>query len=178
MSTQAFVVLGMVRLGARTGYEIGRAVQDSIRFFWTISHAQIYPSLEALERDGLIRGRDEPAGRRPRRVYEITADGEQALRVWLGHADPIPFELRDTGMLKLFFAGALHRDGAAELLRSVRARSADRVRELEAIENEAIGNEAGALAADGLLFPLLTLRMGIAYHEAMVSVCDEFEERL
>ena len=50
LGAPAYVVLGMVRLGARSGYEIKQAVEMSIRFFWTISQVQIYPSLKRLER--------------------------------------------------------------------------------------------------------------------------------
>ena len=56
LGAPAYVVLGMVRLGARSGYEIKQAVENSIRFFWTISQAQIYPSLQLLEQAGLITG--------------------------------------------------------------------------------------------------------------------------
>src|SRR5271154_2689062 len=93
-----YVVLGMVRQGARSGYAIKQAVELSIRFFWTISQAQIYPSLEQLERAGLITGRSEPQGKRQRRVYEITAAGEATLAQWLRSEEPMPFELRDIAM--------------------------------------------------------------------------------
>jgi PadR family transcriptional regulator AphA len=163
----------MVRLGARSGYEIKQAVELSIRFFWTISHAQIYPSLALLERGGLVHGRPDPRGRRPRRVYEITAAGEDVLREWLRREDPIPFELRDLGLVKLFFADALDRADALPLLDAIKYRSEGRVKTLQEIE------PAGEEAADeGNVLPLLTLRMGIAVHQAMVDVCEEFEHRL
>jgi DNA-binding PadR family transcriptional regulator len=163
----------MVRLGARSGYEVKQAVEVSIRFFWTISHAQIYPSLELLERSGLVRGRSDPRGRRPRRVYEITPAGEQALEEWLRREDPIPFELRDLGLVKLFLADGLDRGDALALLEAVKRRSEERVKTLQEIE------PAGEEAADeGNVHPVLTLRMGIAVHQAMVDVCQEFEQRL
>jgi DNA-binding PadR family transcriptional regulator len=168
----AYVVLGMVRLGARSGYEIKQAVELSIRFFWTISQAQIYPSLERLEEAGLVQGRADPQGRRPRRVFEITSAGEAALEDWLRRDEPIPFELRDVGLLKLFFADALNQDDARALLLAVRRRSEDRVASLRAVE------PAAQLAEDeGNAHPLLTLRMGIAYHLAMIDVCEEFEDK-
>src|SRR5207244_4313752 len=119
LGAPAYVVLGMLRLGARSGYEIKQAVELSIRFFWTISQAQIYPSLELLERAGLVHGRSEPQGRRPRRVFEITQAGEAALEDWLRSEEPMPFELRDIGLLKLFFADALDRNDALALLVAV-----------------------------------------------------------
>jgi DNA-binding PadR family transcriptional regulator len=169
LTPPAYVVLGMVRLGARSGYEIKQMVERSIRFFWTISQVQIYPSLEQLERARLIVGREDPRGRRPRRVYEITEAGDAMLQRWLVEAVPMPFELRDIGLVKLFFADALDRDRATELLAAVRQRSSERVAQLQCIEPD-----AEVARASGNVYPLLTLRMGIAYHQAMIDVCDDF----
>jgi DNA-binding PadR family transcriptional regulator len=163
----------MVRLGARSGYEIKRTVERSIRFFWTISQAQIYPSLERLERAGLVHGHAEPQGKRPRRLFEITDAGAAALREWLEQVEPMPFELRDVGMLKLFFADPHDQDGALALLAAVRRRSEERVSTLRTIEPDADRAEQG-----GSAYPLLTLQMGIAFHQAMIDTCTEFERKL
>ena len=122
----AYLVLGMVSLGSRSGYDIKRAVESSIRFFWTISHAQIYPSLKRLERAHLIKGRYQPLGKRARRVFEVTPAGEAALKDWLRRDDPMPFELRDIGLVKLFFADALDRGDAAALIAAIKRRSEER----------------------------------------------------
>jgi DNA-binding PadR family transcriptional regulator len=167
-----YVVLGMVGLGARSGYEIRRTVELSIRFFWTISPAQVYPSLAKLERAGLLTGRDEPQGNRPRRVYQRTQAGAQALRKWLTEAEPMPFELRDIAMVKLFFADALVSPDAHQLLAQVRSRSEQHAATLRAIRPDA--EEA---AAAGNIHPLLTLEMGIAYHEAIIDVCRRFDRK-
>jgi DNA-binding PadR family transcriptional regulator len=167
------VVLGMISLGANTGYAIKQTVERSIRFFWTISQAQIYPSLQRLEELGLIRGRDAPRGRRPRREFELTEAGRTALVEWMRADEEIPFELRDTGMLKLFFADALAPDDAAALLERVRERSEGRLRALRAIEQE-----AERAAQEGNLHPLLTLELGLSFTQAMVDVCDSFAGRL
>jgi|SRR5579875_1515322 len=169
LTDPGYVVLGMVGLGARSGYEIKQMVDQSIRFFWTISPVQIYPSLERLEQAGYVTGQDEPRGRRPRRVYEITPAGSQALREWLHPAGPMPFEIRDIGLVKLFFADALDRGEAAELLGAIRQRSAERLATLHAIEPI-----ARAAEDQGNFYPMLTLRMGIAFHQAMVEVCQDF----
>jgi PadR family transcriptional regulator, regulatory protein AphA len=165
----AQVVLGMLSLGPRSGYEIKRDVDRSIRYFWTLSQAQIYPSLERLERDGLITGHDEPSGRRPRRVFRITDAGRAVLRAWVARTEPMPFELRDVGMLKLFFADVTDQDDAAALLSSIRDRSRDRVAALVRTRPD-----AEAISEDGNGYPLLTLEMGIAVHQAMADVCARF----
>jgi PadR family transcriptional regulator AphA len=173
LSQPAYVVLGMVGLGARSGYEIKQTVENSIRFFWTISQAQIYPSLEQLERAGLIAGRDEPRGKRNRRVFEITDSGQTVLAQWLRDEQPMPFELRDIAMVKLFFADALSNEDALALLARVRQRSEQQIATLEHIEPA-----AQLVEQEGNAHPLLTLHIGIAFHRAMVDVCREFEPKL
>jgi DNA-binding PadR family transcriptional regulator len=168
-----YVVLGMIRQGARSGYAVKRTVEISIRFFWTISQAQIYPSLARLERLGLIEGKSEPLGRRPRRTFSLTSSGETALEEWLRRDEPIPFELRDIGLVKLFFADALERSEARGLLATMRGRSEERVAAIRSI-----AGEAERVARQGDIYPLLTLRMGIAFHQAIIDVCGDFEERL
>jgi PadR family transcriptional regulator AphA len=139
-----------------------RWVATSIRFFWTISEAQIYPSLERLKRAGLVTSRLAPNGRRRRRVFELTTAGGQALHDWLVRPEPMPFELRDVALVRLFFADSLSPAEARALLDAVRRRSEARIAALLAIR------PAGG-------HPGLTLRMGVAFHQAMIDVCDAFE---
>jgi PadR family transcriptional regulator AphA len=167
-----YVVLGMVGLGAASGYAIKQMVELSIRFFWTISQAQIYPSLERLERAGLLEGRSAPQGLRRRRLYEITPEGERALELWLRNDEPLPFELRDTGSLKLFFADALAPAEGLELVARAHDRSSERVATLRGIEPDALRAQA-----EGRDYPLLTLHMGIWLHDALARVLEQFSSQ-
>ena len=174
-SPVAYLILGMLRIGARSGYDVKAAVDASTRFFWTISPAQIYPTLRRLEQAGLARGRSEPRGRRPRRIYELTPKGERALIEWLRRDEPLTWELRDSGTLKLFFADALEPAEAAELLAAIRRRSE---RTLERFRHE-IQPAAEAFAAGaGIACPAMSLGLGIAVHEAMVEACRELEREV
>jgi PadR family transcriptional regulator AphA len=171
LASSDYVVLGMTGLGARSGYEIKRMVELSIRFFWTISPAQVYPSLAKLEQAGLLTGRDEPQGNRPRRVYAQTPEGAAALQEWLTRSEAMPFELRDIGMVKLFFADSLRPADSEQLLTQVKSRSEQHVANLEAIRPE-----AEETARAGNKFPLMTLEMGIAYHQTVVDVCRRYAQ--
>lgn len=170
LSPTAYVILGMLRLGARSGYDIKRWVEVSTRVFWTISQAQIYPTLAQLEELGLVKGRSEPTGKRRRRAYQPTPAGEQALREWLTNREPLGFDVRDVAALKLFFAGVLEPGDATELVRAIGQRSEQEIERLRR-ESEAPAREADAA---GDPFPLLTLRMGLAVHETLV----EFSRRV
>jgi PadR family transcriptional regulator, regulatory protein AphA len=120
LNATARVILGLLKFGPRTGYDIKRVTDISTRFFWSASYGQIYPELRSLEQAGLVRVREEPHGRRPRRVYELTAKGERALSSWLvGESDV--YELRDEGLLRLFFGELVSGEQLLALVRGRRA---------------------------------------------------------
>src|SRR5438105_9171719 len=104
LSATGRVILGMIAFGRRTGYDIKQLVDKSTRHFWAASYGQIYPELRRLEQQGLVWGRPEPSGGRARTVYELTDAGQRALAEWLESDRQLAYELRDEGMLKLFFS--------------------------------------------------------------------------
>src|SRR5215213_2642995 len=134
LSPTAYVVLGMLRLGLRTGYDIKQLVDKSTRFFWAASYGQIYPELKKLEEQGLVKGEADPQGGRQRRAYELTKEGDEALDEWLRDPDSVTIEMRDSALLKLFFADGLAPDDAAALARAAGERHAAVVAALEQLD--------------------------------------------
>lgn len=169
LSPTAYVILGMVRRQPRSGYEIKAAVDNSTRFFWAASYGQIYPELKKLSQAGLIEGADEPRGERRRTVYAITAAGEEALREWL-RQPPQTYELREEGLLKLFFAEALPPAEAAEILRSMRGHRLAVLEQLQELEPKVIAKEAP--------LPLMVLRGGIEFNQWFAEWCERMEAQL
>jgi DNA-binding PadR family transcriptional regulator len=163
------VILGMLALGKSTGYEIKQFVDNSTRFFWAASYGQIYPELKRLEAVGLVRGRSEPSGGRARTVFELTDAGRQALEAWLTGEPELTYELRDEGMLKLFFSDALP-GRRIENIRAMRAQYERKLAALESIHPMA--------AAHGPLGPRLTLELGITTTKCVIDWCEAAERRL
>ena len=135
LSATGKVVLGMLAATPRSGYEIKQLVDSSARFFWAASYGQIYPELKRLEDAGLITGADASRGARQRTVYKLTAKGKRAAREWIAQ-EPEVFELRDEGLLKLFFAGSIEPARAAEIARERAAHATETAAELRAVERE------------------------------------------
>ncbi len=147
LSATAYVILGMVSREPRSGYEIKAIVDQTTRFFWAASYGQIYPELKRLSEAGLIEGSDAPRGDRKRTVYEITADGEAELKDWL-RRPPQTSEMREEGLLKLFFSGLLEPKEAAATLRDD-ARAPDRALRATARDGARKSRVEGPLPADG-----------------------------
>jgi DNA-binding PadR family transcriptional regulator len=129
------VILGMLAARPRSGYEIKQLVDSTARFFWAASYGQIYPELKKLEKAGLITGGDSSTGARQRTTFKLTAEGRRAAREWIDRP-PEVLEMRDEGLLKLFFAGAIDPKRAAEVARERAAISHTKSAELRAIAEQ------------------------------------------
>jgi PadR family transcriptional regulator, regulatory protein AphA len=169
LSKTSYVILGMLKLGKRTGYEIKSLVDVSTRFFWAASYGQIYPELARLEELGLVKGEADSSNGRRRKAYDLTKEGERALHEWLTSDEPLHIELRHEGALKLFFSDSLTAGEQLELVRRTRdthARIAEQLRTIEPSEE------------DKPPAPMLTLEFGIAYQEFLADWCTQAEGRL
>jgi DNA-binding PadR family transcriptional regulator len=169
LSATAYVILGMVSREPRSGYEIKAAVDHTTRFFWAASYGQIYPELKRLSEAGLIEGVDASQGDRKRTRYGITADGRAELKDWLRRV-PETAEMREEGLLKLFFSGALKPAEAVETLRTMRQRRLDLVERLRSLEPEKAEPEDP--------FPLMVLRAGVEFNEWFADWCERMEAQL
>lgn len=169
LSATAYVILGMVSGEPRSGYEIKALVDNSTRFFWAASYGQIYPELKRLSEAGLVEGVDAPTGSRKRTVYAITATGEDALKTWL-RRPPGTAEMREEGLLKLFFAGVLPPEEAVETLRAMRAMRIGLAAQLRHMEPDALEKQDP--------FSLMVLRGGIEFNEWFADWCERMEREL
>ena len=158
LTPTARVILGMLKLGVATGYDIKRVIDTSTRFFWTASYGQIYPELKRLRKAGLVRAEQAPRGKVKRTVYSLTPKGEQALHEWLADSQDVLFEIRDESLLRLFFGDLLSRDEVTVNLRTQQHMFdliLERFREIEV--------DAKAGVAEGRVYPYVALRYGIDF---------------
>ena len=102
LTPTARVILGMLKLGVATGYDIKKVIDFSTRFFWTASYGQIYPELEATAESRARPAEQVPRGKVKRTAYSLTPKGERALHDWLTDNQEVLFEIRDESLLRLF----------------------------------------------------------------------------
>jgi DNA-binding PadR family transcriptional regulator len=162
------VVLGLLATAPRSGYDIKAIVDRSTRFFWAASYGQIYPELRRLEGEGLIEGEDVPNGARERRVYKLTAAGQQDLCDWLV-STTFTVELRDESLLRLFFADNLPREQALRLLEDRLSAHEQILEMLRAID---------ARPGTDTDFVDLVLHWGIDFNEWGAKWCERQLQRL
>jgi DNA-binding PadR family transcriptional regulator len=104
LTPTSYLVLGLLaREGPSTPYELERHVRATLGNFWSFPHTLLYSEPPRLATFGLVDEVRETGGRR-RRVFATTTAGEAVLKAWLDRPSMEPTELRDPGLLQLFFA--------------------------------------------------------------------------
>jgi PadR family transcriptional regulator AphA len=103
LTPTSYVVMGLLSLaGESTPYDLKQLVARSVGNFFSIPHSQLYAEPTRLASAGYVRERRETMGRR-RKHYTLTAKGRKALERWTAAPAEREWELRDPGLLKLFF---------------------------------------------------------------------------
>jgi DNA-binding PadR family transcriptional regulator len=170
----SFLMLGMVRLGATSGYAIKKMADMSTRAFWPTSLAQVYPELARLHEAGLLERREDPQGERRRSAYQVTEEGEAALLAWLRSPREIPTQLRDEGLLRLFFADALPHEDQLALI----GRMSEIARQAASELTEEVIPVAELAEQGGTRFPVVVARFGADLYEFSAKWLAELREQL
>ncbi|WP_037845522.1 PadR family transcriptional regulator [Streptomyces sp. NRRL F-2747] len=163
----AWAVLGMLSFpGERTGYELKKWADSSLRFFyWSPAISQIYAELRRLEELGYAASaRSGPDEARAKRRYAITGTGRAALAGWASDTAEAGPPVLKHGLLLRIWLGHL---AEPEQLRAMVGEHLERTRgELAAVR------EAMARAAEVAewAFPALALRWSERQHLAELEL--------
>ena len=170
LTPTSYLVLGLLaREGPSTPYELERHVRATLGNFWSFPHTLLYTEPARLAGRGLATETRETEGRR-RRVFSITAEGATALGKWLEIPSAAPTELRDRGLLQLFFADLTSAEARLRLAEEQLAIHRDRLAAYtqdEALEPPSTGSGLGRRTLEHWRGE--TLAMGILYERAAVQ---------
>jgi DNA-binding PadR family transcriptional regulator len=170
LSPTSYLVLGLLsREGPSTPYGLKRHVAATLGQFWSFPHALLYAEPPRLAGMGLVTEKRELQGRR-RRTFTITAAGDDAVQEWLARPSGELTELRDPGLLQLYFADLGSSDTPRIIAREQLAIHRDK---LESYTQRilALRKARGPRGADGQLdeWHGHSLRMGMLYERAAVE---------
>ncbi|WP_185922055.1 PadR family transcriptional regulator [Streptomyces sp. WAC06614] len=165
----AWAVLGLLSFpGQRTGYELKKWADSSLRFFyWAPAISQIYAELRRLEGLGhVVSSRSGPEEARAKRRYALTESGRAALAGWAADTSEAGPPVLKHGLLLRIWLGHL---ADPPRLRAMVADHQERTRGELAAVREAMA-QAGDV--DAWAFPLLALRWSERQHLAELDLAD------
>ena len=135
LTTTSYAILGLLAIKPWSTYELTQQMDRSLGHIWARATSKLYDEPKKLLAHGLARASQEPSGRRPRTMYQITAKGRRALAAWLqepGEGPVLEFEQ----LVKIFFG----ENGTTADLRAVLA-ATQRWSEARSAETLAVGRE-------------------------------------
>jgi PadR family transcriptional regulator, regulatory protein AphA len=102
-----YAILGALSVKPMSGYDIINWLSKVTKSFWSESEGQVYPTLERLQKLGLIKSeKASSSGKRLRKVYALTKQGTKELDLWLRKPAQKTL-LRSEFILKLFYGKRL-----------------------------------------------------------------------
>jgi DNA-binding PadR family transcriptional regulator len=102
-----YAILGFLNYLPLSGYDLKKMFDTSVQHFWPADQSQIYRTLARLTQQGLIEMQVIHQEDRPdRKVYHITASGQEQLQGWLKGMPPAEPN-RSAALIQVFFCGQL-----------------------------------------------------------------------
>ncbi|MBI5505987.1 MAG: PadR family transcriptional regulator [Deltaproteobacteria bacterium] len=165
-----YAILGFLCRRPMSGYDLKKAVEQSVGNFWKESYGQIYPILKRLDQEGLAQKADAGAGgKRARHLYSITPAGREALCRWLEEPTE-PQQLRNELLLKLFFGGSGDAGWSRRQVQHSRDRLMDDLARYQNIHERLRRDHADDADFE---YWIITLRYGERDTQALIQWCDE-----
>ncbi|MFC6323931.1 PadR family transcriptional regulator [Companilactobacillus baiquanensis] len=98
-----YIILGLLNIESKTGYDLTKAFDSDIGEFWSANHSQIYPLLKKMEENELVSHHEVQIGQKLiKKSYDITPNGKKIFLEWLKEA-PEMDNNHDEFVLKLYF---------------------------------------------------------------------------
>jgi DNA-binding PadR family transcriptional regulator len=170
LTTTEAAVLGLLSQSPRSGYDLKKAVESSVGYFWAPAKSQIYAVLPRLVESGYASVRKVAQEQRPdKSVYRLTRAGRAALKEWIEETPMPPDPGRNPLLIKLFFGDVVAPEVLIGHLRQ---------RRREAEELRAILEEIDARADPGHLHSALTRGWGLEYAKAFIRWAKRAEREL
>ncbi len=171
-------ILGFLSIKPMTGYDLKKAFDQSIQYFWPANQSQIYRTLADLKAEGLVE--QEVIAREDRldmKVYRISDNGQDELHEWL--SNPLPHQdYREAFLIQLYFGSKLDNREVIPLLKQM-------IQDLQASQDQLTAMyrmyQAKINQVDTprqLFFSMLTLEYGLESNQTAIHWLTSVSQRL
>jgi len=167
-SRTRFIILAFLYSKPGSGYQIKKAIENSVAYFWKESYGQIYPKLKEMAHAGLVELQNKESSRPVRsNIYEITEKGKQILLDWLS-TEAVQTPPRLEILLKLFFGDLVESSVMSDMISRYRCKNENELEVLQSILKGYSEKPAGHAA-----YGKMTVEYGIQALTAVIEWCDK-----
>jgi DNA-binding PadR family transcriptional regulator len=171
-------ILGFLRYGPLSGYDLKERFDLSVRHFWPADQSQIYRVLAKLDEQGYARVKVVEQENRPdRKVYSITKAGREELYRWL--TTPLEMEGgRNASLVQVFFSAQLANQEILEIFRRAAEQCRSLLEHLRKVPAQANRFTAEVEDPREAWCWFLTLECGIRMNEAKLAWMEDVIARI
>ena len=163
-----FVILGLLSLSDKSGYDIKKEVSSQMDHFWSESYGKIYPMLRMLEKEKAIEKEVEKSDGKPDRyVYHLTKTGEKQLKDWM-KTDIVSLRGRNELLLRLYLGKNTSKN---VLINHVKDAKKRREEDLEFYTG--MKQKLNASKDDHTPYHLITVEYELAHSKSYIGWCKE-----
>lgn len=170
-------ILVSLREQSGSGYELAHRFDNSIGYFWSATHQQIYRTLRTMEADGWVHVTEvTQQGRPDKKVYTVAEAGRAELARWISAplsgrgSSVVDNRLRELAV-KIRAAGYGDAEAVRDQATTLRAERAERLDVYRALAKKQFPDPSSLTGAG--LHQYLVLRGGIRAEESAVDWLDE-----
>lgn len=169
-----FGILGFLNYKPMSGYDLVKAFESSLEFFWHAQNSHIYLELKKLEKKGYICGETVIQSERPnKKIFSITDTGKKEFMNWLGEGvDEDALYFKSAFLMKVFFSGNMPPAQSASMLRQFKADCEACLQKMDSVP-ESIENYGSNKDAYQTIYWQFTADFGYCF----IKTCIEWAER-
>lgn len=165
-----YAILGILSISPGSGYDIKKYCDSVIANVWHENYGHIYPVLNNMLTEGLIKRKDEDESIR-KKEYEITSKGKDEFFHWI--TEPTQYApVRSEFMLKLLFSSNLPKENRIKMMEDYKRHHELKQEELERMESD-LNRTIKEVSTERKIYLGATLRYGILSTKVAITWCDE-----
>jgi len=168
-----YIILGMTRDAALTGYDIKKHIKNGIGTFYKASYGSLYPLLKKLAEEGYLIVSERPYGNRQKKYYQISAQGESAFYQWLSASMDLNNNI-ENHLAKVYFFDRLPADIRNRQLQEYEINSINYLRKLYVLEKDYAAMEN----KECFYYKLSTLYYGIRILQDNIRWCRHIQKKM
>ncbi len=167
----AYAILAALNNQECSGYDLAKYFEESIGYFWSATHQQIYRELALLEDRGWVKGKTIEQEDRPnKKLFALTSLGQEQMTEWMSRPSKLS-KHKEEILVKLFAGNLVSPDILMSELERLRQVHQQQLQTYQEIEQQYFPSPNVLPYAAKCQY--LTLRQGISHEINWVEWCDE-----
>lgn len=158
------IILGFLQMKDLTAYDIKKAMENSVNYFYSSSFGSINPALKKLEKMNMVTCTEIVENNRMKKYYSITKEGKKNYSEWLKEPFTIG-RIKEDSLVRLFFMGDTDKATQEKLIKEYLSELKESKKVFDNLKGSYNEKDIPKAMKERAKFQLAVLQFGIDYFE-------------